>query len=100
MKIIKQTKLGYPTIEGITLIEIYIERLKQILGRILNYFHIPGFVKPTKIFDDLTKTRLEVKLSGFFTIISVDGRDYYFRRLSGKFDGTGMIYGCDDHPTL
>jgi len=92
MKIRKQTKLGYPATQGATLSIIYIERLKQLLGKILNYFHIPGFVKPIKIFDDLTKTHLEVKLSGFFTKITVNGKDYYFRRLDGKFDGTGM--GC------
>lgn len=100
MKKRKQAKLGHPTIKGATLIEIYIERFKQLLGKILNYFHIPGFVKPTKIYDDLTETHLEVNLSGFFTRITVNGRDYYFHRLSGKFDGTGIIYKCDNHPIL
>ena len=94
----KQSKIGRPTAQGATLIEIYIERFKQLLGKILNYFQIPGFVRPTKIYDNLTKARLEVKLSGFFTIISVDGKDYYFRRLSGKFDGSGMNYCCDIAP--
>ncbi len=96
----KQINTGHSSKSGATVVEIYWERLKRTLGNILNYFHIPGFVKPFKTVDKLTAIHIEVRLSGFFTVISINGRDYYFRRLSGKFDGSGFGCGCGITPPV
>lgn len=42
--------------------------------------------------DELTGRAIEVRVEPLFIVFSVDGRDYYFRRFSGRFDGTGL--GC------
>jgi len=49
-------------------------------------------IASTTINDSFSGQRLEIKVGIIYTRISVNGRDYYFSRLSGKFDGTGS--GC------
>lgn len=70
------------------------EDLKEIFGHLFNFFDIPGFVRKMKIYDDLTDTYIEVRLNVFFAVISVNGKDYYFKRLIGKYDGSGMCLKC------
>lgn len=79
-----------PPVFGATRWDIVRGEAKQIVGKLLNGLGAPGFVVPMKIHDSLTNTQIEVRLSGFFTVISIDGRDYYFKRLSGRYDGSGM----------
>jgi hypothetical protein len=43
--------------------------------------------------DAITGHRIQVKAGTLFTCITVNGRDYYFHRLTGKFDGTGSCVG-------
>jgi len=67
-------------------------RLKEWLCRLLNRANVPGAIQETTLDDPLTGQSLRVHVGVFFTRISVNGRDYYFHRLSGQFDGTGT--GC------
>ena len=62
----------------------------------MNFLGFPGFVKSLKHYDRLTNTNIEVRLGGFFTVIAVNGKDYYFRRITGKYDGSGMNLKCGD----
>lgn len=39
--------------------------------------------------DDLTGQHISVTVGGAYVRLSVNGRDYYFDRLNGQFDGTG-----------
>lgn len=74
---------------------------RETLCRILDFFRVPGFVRKLEFHDKLTNTNIKIEPSFLFTVISINGRDYYFRRLSGRFDGTGS--GClsrCDHCTL
>lgn len=64
-------------------------RLSIALGSMLNRWRVPGTVQPMIYDDDLTGTHLEVRVSPLFTVVQINGRDYYFRRLNGVFDGTG-----------
>ena len=61
-------------------------------GRVLNRLHIGGLVQPTTIHDSVTGQHIEIRVGTRFTVIAVDGCDYYFRRFSGKFYATGL--GC------
>ena len=78
--------------EGATLYDIFTGRLREALGRILNWLGVPGTIQDLKITDELTGQHIEIRVGLLFTRVSVNGRDYFFRRLSGRFDGTGM--GC------
>jgi hypothetical protein len=53
---------------------------------------VPGALSDARMTDALTSDEIEICVGPLFTRISVNGRDYYFRRLSGKLDGSGV--GC------
>lgn len=73
-------------------IQVLIGRAREFLGKVLNYFGIPNPVADVVITDQLTGCMIEVKSRSLYTKLSVNGRDYYFDRLTGKFGGTGS--GC------
>lgn len=83
-------KKGEPLTYNATVFQTLLGRLKYKLGLLLNFIDVSGFVKPTKVYDRLTNTNLEVVLGGYFTIIKVNGKDFYFNRFSGEYDGSGM----------
>lgn len=83
---------GRPTTGGASALTIYLGRARELLGRLLNKVGVPGAVRNVHIKDALTGQEIDVHVSALFTRISVNGRDYYFTRATGKFDGTGM--GC------
>ena len=68
-------------------------RLQNLPLNILRYlftlFNIPGFVKSIEYADRITGDYISVRVLPRFTRVSINNRDYYFRRLTGKFDGTG-----------
>lgn len=70
-------------------------RLRDLPPSILRYlftlFNIPGFVKPIEYADRKTGDYISVRVSPRFTVVSINNRDYYFRRFTGGFDGTGYV---------
>ncbi len=80
----------HPPTSGASWLDVAHVELKQFMGKLIGYLGVPGLVKPMKIHDTLTNTNIQVRVSGLFTVISIDGRDYYFKRLTGKYDGSGM----------
>ena len=79
---------------GATTFLIWFGRLKEAACRLLDWMHVPGFVRPLEINDPVSGHRIRISASHLFTVISINGRDYYFRRLSGKYDGTGSGVGA------
>jgi hypothetical protein len=53
---------------------------------------LPGAIRDSMVEDEATGQRIEVRVGRLFTRISINGRDFYFDRFSGRFDGTGT--GC------
>jgi hypothetical protein len=84
---------GRPSSMGASWWNIAFGRVELATGRLLNWLKIPGAVRDVEFKDALTGQQITVKVGSLFTCVTVGGRDYYFRRVSGKFDGTGM--GCD-----
>jgi len=80
------------SVENASRLDILKSRLRQLAGKILGRARLPGLIAPTTINDPYSGQRIEVKVGIMCTRISVNGRDYYFSRFSGKFDGTGS--GC------
>jgi hypothetical protein len=62
----------------------------RLLGRLCHRMRMPGAIRSVVVDDEVTGQHLEVRVGSAFTVVSVDGRDYYFRRCSGRFDGTGL----------
>ena len=76
--------------DGIGSFDRWRSRLRQVLGEILNRSRLPGAIAPIQLADLVTGSRIEVSVSAVFTRLSIDGRDYYFDRITGAFDGTGQ----------
>ncbi len=64
-------------------------RALEWLGRFFKWLRFPGVIKEGQIDDSVSGHHIMVRVGLLFTCLSVNGRDYYFSRLSGKFDGTG-----------
>lgn len=83
---------GYPPVFGATRWDIFRTRLAARLNNFLNKTGIPGAIQPFSWNDPVTGNMVIVTVKGGYTRLSVNGRDYYFDRITGSFDGTGM--GC------
>ena len=74
---------------GATWLDIARGRLRVAVGGFLNRVRVPGAVQPVDVTDNVTGQCLSVAVSALYTRITVNGRDYYFDRITGRFDGTG-----------
>ena len=66
--------------------------LRLQLGRAMLRGGCPGLIRSIEIRDSVTGQVLAVQVGALFTRLTVDGRDYWFSRFTGKLDGTGS--GC------
>ena len=66
--------------------------VQSLVFGLLGTLRFPGLIKPLVYKDAVTGDFLQIETRKRFTVLSVNGRDYYFRRWTGKFDGTG--FGC------
>lgn len=62
------------------------------LARLLNRAGVPGAIQPMSYHDNLTGQQIDVRVGMLFTVLTVNEHDYYFDRMTGRFDGTGS--GC------
>ena len=61
----------------------------QIPGQLCSLLHLPGFIQAMDYADMVTGDRIIIHIGRRYTVITINSRDYWFRRISGKFDGTG-----------
>jgi hypothetical protein len=71
--------------------QIWQGRLRELAGRLLCWLGVPGAIANAEIKDSLTGQSITVAVSAHYVRLSVDNRDYYFDRITGRFDGTGSI---------
>lgn len=84
--------IGMPSVSGASRLDVLRGRMYEGLGRVLNFFRFPGVIKNLAVKDELTGQDIKVNVGVLYTRLTVNGRDYYINRLTGKLDGTGM--GC------
>lgn len=77
---------------GATFLDVLRGRFRLWVGRCLNHLHAPGAIRNVSINDPLSGQQIDIAVQSSFVKLTVNGRDYYFDRLTGKFDGTGL--GC------
>ncbi len=82
-------RVSHAVREGATTLDIARSRVRAGIGRVLNKFGVPAAIQPMEVTDEITKQHVAVAIDDLFVRVSVDGRDYYFDRLTGRFDGTG-----------
>ena len=63
-----------------------------LVARMLRALRVPGIIRDVQIEDAVSGHSISITVGLLFTKVSVNGRDYFFRRLSGRLDGTGS--GC------
>jgi len=80
---------GRPAAAAATWLDRANGRVREYAGRIAMRLGLPGAIRDTEIRDALTGQELLVRVSPWFVKVCVDGRDYYFDRLTGRFAGTG-----------
>lgn len=68
-------------------------KAKVLIGHALNLFAAPGFIRPVEQYYRSINKTIKVEVTELFTIISIDGIDWYFYRLNGKLDGWGTSWG-------
>ena len=65
-------------------------RMRLLIGSVLNALGFPGLVQDVEYDAGICKAKITVKRLGLFTVISVNGLDVYFHRLTGAIDGVGF----------
>ncbi|MHB8626942.1 MAG: hypothetical protein ACYDBJ_09725 [Aggregatilineales bacterium] len=86
---IEQFLKGTPIKDNATWWSKIVVKMEWQFGGLLNWLRLPGVIKPVTVYDSLTNTQIKVATGHLFTVVSINGNDYYFRRLDGKYDGSG-----------
>lgn len=76
------------------------DTILQIPLLLIKLFRLPGFVQPLDYADKVTGDRIRVRVGKGYTIISVNHRDYWFKRTTGAFGGTGYAYCVPSEESL
>jgi len=92
MRVMTSPACGVPARTRATRWQIWRGRMRERAGALLSWLGFPGALTETVIDDPLTGRHIEIRVGALFTRISIDGRDYYFDRVSGEAAGTGS--GC------
>lgn len=69
--------------------------LVRYAGKVLNLAGLPGFVRECDYQGEGTGAEVRVRRADLYTVITVNGLDVYFNRLSGTIDGTGSSRNAD-----
>jgi hypothetical protein len=69
-----------------------VRTLRNWLGGFLNVIGIPGLVQDTEYQSNTARCHVRVRRDQTYTVISVNGVDVYFHRLSGRIDGCGAKF--------
>lgn len=78
-----------PATSGASWVSRTWSRIMLLMGSCMNKMGFPGAIQNVCIYDSLSQQHVEVHVGVLFTKLTVNGRDYYFSRYSGKFNGTG-----------
>ena len=65
-------------------------RLRLLVGKLYNLAGIPGLVRDCDYSAAVSNARIQVRVGDLFTVVSVNGLDIYFHRLTGSIDGVGI----------
>lgn len=67
------------------------DRIKLLIGGILKKFKLPAFIQDAEINDSLSGYKIKIRTAKLSSIITINGRDFHFDRITGKFSGTGSF---------
>lgn len=89
------TNASLPTnmLSGRTIWKILKLRARVAAGKIFNIAGIPGLIRECNYQAGITDVKVSVAIDDIYTVVSVNGLDIYFHRLTGSIDGVGLS-GC------
>jgi hypothetical protein len=70
-------------------------KLEFLTGRLVNWLGWPGFVQECDYRASAANVRVKVRKSPLYTVVTVNGMDVYFGRLTGRIDGIGLTPTSD-----
>lgn len=70
-----------------------------MLSKICHWLGLPGFVRPFEYVDSARGLNVRITTSPLYTVLHVNGAEFFFNRESGKYDGIGAIAVEDAQPT-
>jgi hypothetical protein len=82
-------RVSHPARNGATVADIAKGRFRRWVGHLLNRAGVPGALAPIEIHDHATGQHVAVAVGARIVRLTVNGRDFYFDRLTGRYDGTG-----------
>jgi hypothetical protein len=62
-----------------------------MIGQLMQWLGLPGLVSPFRYRDDAAGLDVSVRTSPRYTILTVNGTEFFFWRENGHFDGVGMM---------
>lgn len=87
-----QRETLYPSSSNASVTDTIFSRIAEWFGRLFLKSKIPSAIADCSIKDELTGQWIDIRNGTLSTRISINGRDYYFDRFTGKYTGTGL--GC------
>ena len=82
-------RTSHPARSGATALDTIKSRLRETIGSLANRLGLPGAVQPVEIHDQATGQRISIAVGAVMVRMTVNGRDFYFDRLTGRLDGAG-----------
>lgn len=70
----------------------------RILGRLFNLAGVPGLVQEATYRSSEFGPVVQVRKTALYTVVTVNGTDVYFHRLTGQIDGVGMTQRATPPP--
>lgn len=67
----------------------YWTRILHVAGVVANLAGLPGFVRECDYQSEPLKASVRVRRRSLYTVVTVNGLDVYFNRLTGTIDGIG-----------
>ena len=64
-------------------------RVRLLAGKVYNLAGVPGLVRDCDYEGGVAKSNISVRTKELFTIITINGLEVYFHRLTGTIDGVG-----------
>ena len=82
-------RVARPAAVGASRGQIWRGRVRELAGRALSRLGAPGAIADCEFKDAVTGREIQVEVGALCVRLSIDGRDYYFDRFSGRYDGMG-----------
>ncbi len=61
----------------------------------MQWLHVPGMIRPFQHEDPQSGQYVTLRTSPRYTVLTIDGKEFFFNRESGHFDGTGAMASDD-----